>query len=174
MTEPSDTPQIKYLYLHDPENPQHVLTIGRTILNGDLYVAHALNKVVQADVAHRRDGYKPRWLVLDRFNKKIARQIVDARLALPDKRTKIPVESGQKFIPAILHHLTQVPLMPGGNTTSFPVEALRVVRRVSDARARGVYSKSGPDRTRRGLLDDQLRLSARKDGDSYTVTGVGK
>lgn len=97
---------IKYMYFRDPECPEHVLTVGRTVIDGELTVSYALNKVGPADVAYRKDNYVPRTIVYDRFNKKTARHVVQERLKRPDRRWVVAVEEGQRFYEAVIAFLT--------------------------------------------------------------------
>lgn len=100
-------PLVKYLYLRDPWCTDRVLTVGRKIINGELYITWALNKVVLDKVAHERNRYMPKYIVLDRFDKKRARHIVCARMALKKHRLHVVKLAGEKNIQAAIRTLME-------------------------------------------------------------------
>lgn len=67
---------VKYIYIHHPYYPEHVLTIARKWLDAEktkLAVAWCANRCSFAEYATVQDGYIPRFYVEEAFNRKTAR-----------------------------------------------------------------------------------------------------
>jgi len=172
MKNPSVDPEVKYLYLRDPWCEQRVLTIGRKFIDGDLYFAWAINKVERSKVAHECHGYRPQWVVYDRFDKKVARHIVNQRLALEHTRQRAFPMEGEKAIPAILRCIDTLceTLDAMQVKLCVPKRVGNLVRRALDPhKYPNPYPPKGePTHFRK----DQVTLPAKLIGEQFTVTST--
>jgi hypothetical protein len=175
MLNPTIDPEVKYLYLRDPWCEQRVLTLGRKFIQGKLYFSWALNKVERSKIAHECHGYRPQWVVYDRFDKKTARHIVCQRMQREDRRNVVTIKEGQTPIAAVLETLSRA----WGTT---PVEGQayvpwRIASLVSRVLAPGAHPNPYPAKPSRSPRQELWRDGTPKTppqmvGEQFSVTST--
>lgn len=94
---------VKFIYIHHPYHPEHVLTIARKWLDTDkskLAVAWCANRCSYEEFAYAGEGYVPRFVVEEMFNRKTARDrsrgLLDA-VGNREGRVRVVVDIGHTW-----------------------------------------------------------------------------
>lgn len=103
---------VRFMYLRDKKDPQHVLSLGRFVKNDMVIYSFCLNK-------RKKNLLSWEPSELDEFSKKRAREILIGRLN-KDKSTFVVLLYDNKSIEAMLNHAV--------NNEALPHSARKIVR----------------------------------------------
>jgi hypothetical protein len=124
-------PAIKFLYVRDTACPERVLTIARRIVGDMVEMTFCCNKAELAATAHKSDGYRPRWVVMDRFEKAKARMITTARFKRADRVFQTPYRKGRVIEDALMFFASQDVMSDG----KVPPAISRIARNALESKA---------------------------------------